>query len=530
MRRKDRLSMRKIKEVLRLKYELGLSNREISRSCSIPHSSVANYLRRARAAAISWPLPESLDEVALEKRLFPEESFRPIAGGDQPDFAGVHQELRQNKHVTLQLLWEEYQQTHPEGYQYSRFCELYRQWSKKLDPTLRQEYHAGEKLFVDFAGDTLPITNPQTGEVTPASLFVAVLGASNYTYAELTPNQQLPHWIGAQRRAFEFIQGITELVIPDNTRTAVQRACRYEPDLNPVYQAFAAHYGVAILPTRPARPRDKAKVENAVLIAERWILAVLRKRTFFSLAEANAAVAELNDQLNRRRFRKLPTSRAELFEKLDRPALKPLPAEPFTYFDWKRARVNIDYHIEIHGHYYSVPYTLLHKEVEVRITASTVEIFFKSQRVASHPRNDARGHHTTCPDHRPPQHQHYLEWTPERILSWAEKTGTATRAVVAHILNSKAHPEQGYRAALGLLRLGKRYSDLRLEKACQRALVLNACSYQSIKSMLEKSLDRHPLPASSNVVPLALKAHHDNVRGAAYYQEKEATHASGTHV
>lgn len=524
------LSMRKIQEVLRLKYELHLSNRAIARSCTIPRSTVANYLQRARAAGLGWPLPGPVDESQLEKQLFPENSFHPVSQEDQPDFAAIHQELRQNKHVTLQLLWEEYKSTHPEGYQYSWFCRLYRGWAKKLDPTLRQAYRAGEKLLVDFAGDTLSITQPKTGETVPAHLFVAILGASNYTYAELTPNQQLPHWIGAQRRALEFIQGVPELIIPDNTRTAVNRTCRYEPDLNPVYQAFATHYGTAILPARPARPRDKAKVENAVLVAERWILAVLRKRTFFSLGEANAAVAELNDQLNARRFRKLPSSRAELFEKLDRPALKPLPAEPFNYFDWKRARVHIDYHVEIHGHYYSVPYQLIHQEVEARIAVSTVEIFFKNKRVASHPRNDSPGHHTTCPEHRPPRHKHYLEWTPERILGWAGKTGTATRAVAAHILNAKAHPELGYRAALGLLRLGQRYSEPRLEAACQRALVLNACSYQSIKSMLEKSLDRQPLPEPDKVVPLASKTHHDNVRGAAYYQEKEAAHASGTHV
>jgi transposase len=524
------LSMRKIQEVLRLKHEFHFSNRAIARSCSLSHSSVANYLRRTRAAGLSWPLPEPMEESRLEKRLFPENSFHPVCPADQPDFATLHQELRQNKHVTLQLLWEEYKQTHPEGYQYSWFCQLYRGWAQKLDPTLRQTYRAGEKLFVDFAGDTLSITHPATGEITPAYLFVAVLGASNYTYAEVTPNQQLSQWIGAQKRTLEFIQGVPELIIPDNTKTAVKRSCRYEPDLNPVYQAFATHYGTAILPTRPARPRDKAKVENAVLVAERWILAVLRKRTFFSVAEAQAAVTELNDQLNARRFRKLPTTRAELFQKLDQPALKPLPAEPFTYFDWKRARVNIDYHIDVFGHYYSAPYPLIHQEVEVRITASTVELFFQNQRVASHPRHDSKGHHTTCPDHRPPQHQRYLEWTPERLLAWSGKTGTATRAVVAHILNAKAHPELGYRAALGLLRLGQRYGDHRLEAACQRALVLNACSYQSIKSMLEKSLDRQPLPESSQVVPLALKAHHDNVRGAAYYQGEEAAHAATTHV
>jgi transposase len=522
------LSMRKIQEVLRLKHELHFSNRAIARSCSIPRSTVANYLARARAAGLSWPLPDPWDESLLENRLFPENPFHPVSQEDQPDFATIHQELRQNKHVTLQLLWEEYKKAHPEGYQYSWFCKLYREWAKKLDPTLRQEYRAGEKLFVDFAGDTLSLTNPKTGEVTPAYLFVAVLGASNYTYAEVTPNQQLAHWIGAQRRTLEFLGGVPDLIIPDNTRTAIERACRYEPDLNPVYQAFAAHYGTAILPTRPARPRDKAKVENAVLVAERWILAVLRKRTFFSVGEAQAAVTQLNDKLNTRRFRKLPSSRVELFQKLDRPALRPLPAEPFTYFDWKRARVHIDYHIEIHGHYYSVPYSLIHKEVEARITVSTVEIFYKNQRVASHPRNDSQGHHTSCPDHRPPRHKQYLEWTPERILAWAGKTGTATRAVVAHILNAKAHPELGYRAALGLLRLGKHYSDQRLEAASQRALVLNACSYQSIKSMLEKSLDRQPLPEPGRVVPMVIKAHHDNVRGAAYYQGKEAPHASGT--
>jgi transposase len=513
-----RLSMRKIKEVLRLKFELQLKNREIARSCSIPHSTVANYLSRAGAAGLIWPLPPELDDGGLEQRLFGDRIQVVRREIPQPDFASVHAELRRHRHVTLQLLWQEYKQSHPDGYQYSQFCDRYHRWAARLDLTLRQEHRAGEKLFVDHAGQTVSIVDPSTGEVHQAAIFVAVLGASNYTYAEATWKRDLAGWIGSHARALEFFGGVPAAIVPDNWKTGVKDPCYYEPDLNPTYRDLADHYGTVILPARVGKPRDKAKVEAAVLIVERWVLAALRKRTFHTLAELNRAIRELLDHLNQRQFRKLDTTRARLFEELERPRLKPLPAEPFVFAQWKKAKVNIDYHIEIDRHYYSVPYGCVHEEVEARLSATTVEIFLKGRRIATHARSFAPGRHTTLPEHRPKKHQH-LEWTASRMIERGRAVGPQTAAAVERILNARKHPELGYRSCLGVLRLADRYGPQRLEAACRRALTLNACSYRSLKSMLKTGLDRQPLQPPA---PPALHSQtHANVRGADYYHATE---------
>ncbi len=383
----ERLSMRKIKEILRLKFELGLKNREIARSCLIPHTTVANYLRRARDASLTWPLPPDLDEGTLERQLFADDPWARTRETRLPDFASIHEEFRRHRHVTLQLLWEEYKESQPDGYQYSRFCELYNRWVQKLDLVLRQDHRVGEKMFVDHAGPTVPIVDRETGQVHEAAIFVAVLGASNYTYAEATWNRNLASWIGSHIRTLEFFQGVPAVTVPDNWKTGVKDPCYYEPDLNPTYRDFAQHYGTVIIPARVRKPRDKAKVEAGVLIVERWILAALRKHTFHTLAELNLAIRELLVKLNQRKFRKLDTTREKLFEELERPALKPLPPEPFTFAEWKKARANIDYHVEIERHYYSVPYQLVHQEVEARIAAATVEIFLKGRRIVTHTRS-----------------------------------------------------------------------------------------------------------------------------------------------
>ena len=512
-----RLTMRKVKEVVRLRYALKLSVRQIARSCALAHSSVVNYLQRAQAAGLGWPLPEDLDDAALEARLFPSVTNTPARGAPPPDFPRIHQELRSHRHLTLALLWQEYKETHPGGYQYSRFCELYRAWAKKLDVVLRQEHRAGDKLYVDHAGPTVAVVDPESGEIRPASIFVAVLGASSYTYAEATWSRDLYDWIGSHVRALEFFGGVTSAIVPDNWRTAVTKACWYEPDLNPTYRDLAEHYDTVILPARVAKPRDKAKVECGVLVVERWILAALRRRTFIGLAALNRAIRELLERLNHRKFRKLDTTRAELFERLDRPALKPLPAEPFVYGEWRKARVNVDYHIEIERHYYSVPFQLLHELVEARIRASTVEIFHKGRRIATHARSSVVGGFSTLPEHRPPKHRHYLEWTPERLVDWAGKVGPSAAAVAGRILESRRYPEQGYRACLGLIRLARRYPAERVEAACTRALGVGAYSYRSIKSMLEAGLDRQPLEEHATTGAHALV--HANVRGATYYAE-----------
>jgi transposase len=409
----------------------------------------------------------------------------------------------------------EYKERQPAGYQYTQFCDLYRRWQRHLDVVMRQEHRAGEKLFVDFPGQTLPIVDPATGEVWRAELFVAVLGASNYTYAEALPSQALPHWIAGHVAAFEYFGGCTRIVVPDNLRSAVTRAHRYEPELNRTYEEMAAHYGAAIIPARPHKPSDKAKVEAGVLIAERWILASLRNRTFFSLAEANAAIRERLGWLNSRPFKKLPGCRRTLFEELDRPALRPLPARPYEYATWKQAKANIDYHVELDRHYYSVPYQLVGVVCDARLTVATVEIFFRGRRVASHLRSAKVGHHTTEAAHMPESHRRHLEWSPGRIVRWGEQAGPATGELVSTILASRPHPEQGFRSCLGILRLGRRYGDERLEAAAVRALAIRAHSYRSVESILKAGLDRVPLPSTE---PAGPARRHENLRGPTYYE------------
>ena len=506
--------MRKIREVWRLKQDGKLSNRAIARSCKLARSTVAEYVIRAQAAGLSWPLPEELDDEKLEKLLFP--ATDQVAGDQRPlpDMVYIREELRR-KHVTLQLLWEEYRTREPQGYSYSQYCQHYREWVRKLAVSLRQEHRAGEKLFVDYAGDTIPIHDQNTGQITAGHLFVAVLGCSNYTYAEVTPTEQLSDWIGAQVHALEYINGVPKIVVPDNTKTAVTHPCWYDPDINLTYLELARHYGFAVLPARVKRPKDKAKVEAGVLIAERWILAALRHHTFFSLAEANAAVQSLLPRLNEHRFKKLPGNRREAFERLERPALKPLPRQRYEFAQWKKVCVNIDYHVEVDGHYYSAPWTLIRRELMARYTNRTVELFHKSRRVAAHVRSYLKGHHTTVEEHRPPAHREYLAWTPERVLQWAGTIGPHCGEAAEIIIKSRAIPEHAFRPCLGLIRLGKSYGNQRVDQACKRALKLNIVGYKHIATMLKTGRDKIPLADDQPVYSVIT---HNNVRGAEYYQ------------
>jgi transposase len=508
--------MRKTRELLRLHYELKLGQRQIARSVQISQSTVHDYLARFAQSGLSWPLPEGVGEAELEAAMFPAEpTAEPVSGQrTMPDFVHIHKELQQHKHTTLELLWEEYRAAHPDGYRYSRFCHYYQQWKQQRDLVMRQEHHPGEKLFVDWAGATIPVHDPETGAVSQAPLFVAVLGTSNYTYAEATRSQELEPWISAHVRAFEFIGGCPKLVVPDNAKTGVTRACRYDPDLNPTYQEMALHYGVGVVPARPYKPRDKAKVEVGVQIAQRWIVAALRHRKFFSLHELNLAIRELLDKLNRRPFQKRAGSRDSLFVELDQPALRPLPAERFDMSAWRQAKVNIDYHIQFDDSFYSVPYTLTGKTVEVRATASTIEIFHRGERVASHVRAHKPYQASTLPEHRPRSHQAHLEWPPSRIVEWAATIGPHTAQVVEKILAAFPHPEMGYRSCLGIIRLSQRYSPSRMEAAAQRALATGAIRYKSIDSILRRSLDQQPLAEATAERPTT----HDNIRGAEYFE------------
>jgi transposase len=506
--------MRKIREILRLRHEAGRSQREIARACGVAKTTVRECLRRSAAAGIGWPLPEGISETELDEKLFP--APPPSRRRPLPDCRHIYDELREHRKVNLTLyqLWLEYREQHPEdGYGYTQFCEYYRRWRGKLDYVMRQEHRAGEKLFVDY-GEGLQVTDPKTGEKIPTQLFVGVWGASNFTYAEATLTQKLRDWIGPHVRAFEYFERVPHAVVPDNLKSGVKTPCFYEPEINPSYAEMAAWYKTAILPARPKKARDKAKVENGVLVAKRWILSVLRHRTFFSLGELNAAIRELLEVLNARPMRKLKKSRRELFETLDRPAAKPLPERRYEFAQWSRPRVNIDYHIEVEGHFYSVPYQLLREKLDVRLTAHTLEAFFKGKRIAAHVRSYRKGGYTTLKEHMPPEHRRFAEWTPSRMISWARKSGPFTAELVEKVLSTKAFPEQGYRACLGIIRLGERYEEGRLEAAARRALAYNAISYRSVRSILANGLDRRSESDrdAQGVLPL-----HENIRGGGYY-------------
>jgi transposase len=506
--------MRKVQEVLRLLLVCGLSQRQASLVSGMARASVAEYLVRAQRAGLletkEW---ESLSREDLEQRLYPP-AVATTVRRERPEvgWQEVHEELRR-KGMTLSLIWEEYRERCPEGYQYSRFCELYREWRGKLDLSMRQSHRAGEKLFVDYCGDTVSVVDGE--QVRQAQIFVAVWGASSYTFAEATWSQGLSDWIHSHVRAFEFGGGLTELVVPDNLRSGVTRACRYEPEINPTYQDLAVHYGVAVIPARVRKPRDKAKVEAGVQLVQRWILARLRNRKFFSLAELNQAIGELLVGLNERPFRKLPGSRRSQFESLERPALRPLPAERFVYAEWKKVRVGADYHVEVDGHHYSVPYQLVSQQLEVRVSARTVECFAKGKRVASHLRSFHPGPHTTQAEHMPQPHREYASWTPERLVRWAQKSGPAVSELIETILETRTHPQQGFRSCLGITSLGERFGQDRLEAACRRALKIGgAVSYRSVRSILDHGLDRADDDPSEGV---ALPQVHENLRGASYY-------------
>jgi len=508
-----RIGMRKIKDILRLRWEQGLPIRQVARSACCSPSTVVATEHRARAAGLDWRTCEPLDEAELEQRLYGRTKSataerRPI------DFRALHRE-KKKKGVTMALLWQEYKRDHRDGYGYSRFCELYAKWRGGLDVVMRQEHRAGEKGFSDWAGMKMPIVDPHSGEVTEASVFVMALGASSFTFAQAFCDQSLRHWLGGHIGAVEYYGGSPAIFVPDNPKTAVIRPCRYEPELHPSYKQMAEHYGAVVIPARVRRPKDKAKVENAVLQIERWVLAPLRHHTFHSVPELNRAMRPLLQALNDKPLRGLQMSRRDLFAELDRPALGPLPQKRFETPDFKlNVAVHIDHHIEFERHYYSVPFALVGRRVDVRATHSTVEILYRGKRVASHPRSYTKGRATTLDAHRPQGHRHYAKWSPERLVRWAQTVGPKTAEVVHQVMAQKRHPEEGYRSCLGILRLGKRYSPERLERACAHALQIGSVNYRSVASILKHGLDRQPL---LGLEPSAKPIEHENVRGPGYY-------------
>jgi transposase len=505
--------MRKLKEVIRLRLQCGKSGRAIARACGVSPSTISAYLGRIAMAKLTWPLPTELDdEVALERLLFPDEG-KPVPDRPSPDWIYVHREL-QMRHVTKNLLWQEYKEVQPEGLQFSQFCARYLAWARPLQATMRQAHRVGEKAFIDFSGSGLDVVHPLTGDRQKAVLFLAVLGASNLTYAEPVLHQDLPTWVGCHVRAFDYFGGTTEIWVPDNPRVGVTKADKYDPLLNRTYEDLAAHYGSAVIPARPYKPRDKAKVETAVLIASRWILAVLRHRIFYSLAEMRTAVAELVEKLNHRKMRRLKKSRRELFEEIERTALKPLPVRPYEYAEWAQPRADLSYHVEHDAHFYSVHFGLIGVQFDLRATETTVEILHRGQRIESYQRSYLKGKYTTRKEHMPRAHLDHVEWTPERLIDWGRKTGPSTAALLEAIMASKAHPQQGFKSCLGILRKTKDFPAERIERAAARALHFRSLNSGSVASILKNNLDQSPLPGEEPQQALPL---HGNIRGGDYY-------------
>src|SRR5262252_1451366 len=508
-----RVSMRKLREVLRLAHEHKLSIRQVSRATGIGKSTVGEFVARAKVIGITWPIPPEISDAELEARLFTPAGFHQAPTRPVPDWAKVHQELKR-RHVTLMTLWEEYRAEVSNGHGYSRYCQLYSEWKRCLSVTMRQTHLAGDKLFVDWAGDKVPIIDRLTGEVHEASIFVAVMGASSYSYCEARWTEALPDWIGAHVNTLHFLGGIMKAVVPDNLKVGITKPSRYEPGINKTYQELADHYGFVVLPTRIRKPKDKAKVENAVRIVARYLLGKLRNRRFFSLEELNAEVRECVTAINAKVMKRLNKSRNELFATIDQPTLKSLPAERYSYAEWKRCTVAPDYHVEVEWHYYSVPFRLLRETIEARYTDRTVELFHKSVRVASHARSYGAHKHTTLPEHMPSSHRRYAEWTPARMLRMAGNIGPATVALFEVIMKAKPHPEQGFRSCLGIIRLVDSYGPQRIEAAAKRANDIRATNLGSIKSILEKGLDKAYAPSQ---VPDLPPINHGNIRGRGYY-------------
>ena len=504
--------MRKLKEAARLLLEFNLGVRPIARACKISTSTAHVYVDKLKELDVPYGEIAAMGDDELEGLLFPGEEKKEAK--PLPDFDYLSKEMTK-KGVSLLLLHEEYKKDNPDGYGRTRFYELYNGWAKKADPVMRLAHKAGEKMFIDFSGDKAHYQDPVTGKTIEAELFVAVLGASSYLFARAVADQTVENFVGCTIRAFEFYGGCTEYLVPDNLKSAVTHPSYYEPDVNRTFAAMAEHYHVAVLPARIKKARDKAKVESGVLQAQRRILASIRNRTFFSLAELNAAIAEEVKKLNERPMTGIGKSRHDRFMEIDKPVLRPLPAERYRITAWKKATVHIDYHVDVERTYYSVSYTLIGQKVDVSYTSSMVEIYHRGKRVASHMRVDKLGAFVTDRLHMPHDHRRFLEWTPERIKSWGAKIGPHTKLLMEAIMEHREHPEHGYRSCLGLVRLAKLYPSERVEQACRRALDLQAYNYRSVKSLLERNLENAHSETKQRIIPL-----HSNVRGKNYYKEE----------
>jgi transposase len=505
------MEMEKLREILRL-HELSYSQCEIARSCRVARSTVQDYLRRADAKGLRYSQLPSLSTSEILTLLGKGRQAKP-SGISEVRYGELEGELSR-KGMTLALLWQEGIDAGEWECSYGTFCRNYKQWRGRQQLSMRQVYQGGEKVFVDYCGMTVPI-QPREGTAITAQIFVACLGASNYTYAEATASQTVPDWIGSHQRAFADFGGVPQIVVPDNLKSGVTQACHYEPGINRQYHAWAEHYGVAVIPARPNKPRDKAKVEKAVQTVERQILAPLRHQQFTSLAQLNEAIRCGLNQLNQQVMRDYSQSRQARFEQVDKPALQPLPTQPFEFASWKTAKVNLDYHIDVGRHFYSVPYSYVRATVQVKVTQHFIEIFSEQQRIALHERDDQPYRHSTLPDHMPPEHWAYKHQSKQRFLDWAATIGPQTTQQVQTLFEQKAHEEQAFRSLKGIQSLATHYGRERLETACRRANGLGMSGYKRLKTMLKACLEREP---GTNDAPQTGPTTHDNLRGASYFQ------------
>ena len=510
--------MRKISEILRQRYSLKRSYREISRSLNISNGAISDHIKRASAAGITtWKQIQGLTERELQDKLFPPETLQPKRSSrNKPDNAWIYREMSR-KGVTLKLLWREYREHHPKGLGYTQFCMKYREYKRSINPSMRQSHKAGEKCFVDYAGMRMSWLDLRSNEIKQAEIFVGCLGASQYTFVEATPSQRIPDWIESHIHLFEFLGGVTEIIVPDNLKSGVTKAHRYDPDINANYQYWAEHYGIAIVPARANCPKDKAKVENAVGCIERQILAPLRDVTFTGIVEINQAIKPLLKQFNSQKLQKMDVSRLEMFKEIDKPALKSLPRNRYQYVTWEKAKVHMDYHCLFDKHYYSVPYKYINNKIEIRATTSTIECFYKGERIAIHQRSYKKNNFTTVSEHMPKAHKEYARWTPERIRNWAAKSGDCTKQFIEQLMASRSFPQQAFRACIGVIRLGEHFGNDRLELACAKALAVGATRYKQIEDILKNRVENIPLVSDSSNDENLIQDH-ENIRGANYYK------------
>lgn len=510
-----RLPMKKIKDILKLRYITDISYRQISRAVGVPSSTVSDYCKRFEITTYSIDAFLQMDEDRMYEILFPEKKLsyqrkdRPL-----PDVAYIHQEIAK-KGVTFELLWQEYKEQHPDGYGCSQFKEHYYKYKKKLNPSMRQTYIPGDKMFVDYSGLTLPVVDAESGSVSKAQIFVAVLGASGYTFVHATASQKQEDFILSHVLAYEFFGGVPKINVPDNLKSAVISHSKKGVVINESYAEMARHYQCAIEPARPKKPQDKGMVEQGVQAIQRWILAKLRNRTFFSVDEINQAIAPLLDQYNNKTIKRLEQSRSERFEKNDKPYLQPLPANRFVYRRFKVATVHMDYHIELDRCFYSVPFKYLKEKVELKYTNTVVEIYHKGALIATHPKLHKANERSTHKEHMPLNHQYQHEkMNPERLKKWASSIGKDAKAFVVHRLQASEYPANAYRGVIAILSLEKIYGKMTLNQALGYAHSINSTSTRSIRSILEKKLY---LQAANNTT-VVKPSKHKNLRGSNYYQ------------